>query len=387
MATIRGYTFYMTDTLLGGIAPPLFLKRHWHKQPLLIRGAIPDFRDLVTLRQLIGLARHDACEARLIVAAGGKPEVYYGPLPARIFRDLPETNWTLLVQGVNHVLPAARELLQRFSFLPYARLDDVMVSYAAPGGGVGPHFDSYDVFLLQGSGQRSWQVSAQTSLDLIPDSELKILKQFRPTGSCVLDRGDMLYLPPRFAHNGIAIDHCLTYSVGFRAPDYETLKSQFLAYLDDSIRIEGRYQDPELTPPRHPAELGSSMVDQVTSALSRISWSRADIVSFLGRFLSEPKAHIVLRPPHPVDYRDFSRRARASGVEVHPALPLLFRGSQVFVNGEAFQMEAGARRTIVALADRRCLTARQMQDAGGALRTLHNWYRNGYISLGEWGRM
>ena len=150
------------ETLLGGLPPSLFLKRHWHKLPLLVRGAIPDFSDLLDLRALIALAAADVCESRLVLIHDGEREVVYGPLPKKLFRDLPENNWTLLVQGVNHALPSARELLRHFSFLPHARLDDLMVSYAAPGGGVGPHVDSYDVFLLQGSGSRSWTRSAAT---------------------------------------------------------------------------------------------------------------------------------------------------------------------------------------------------------------------------------
>ncbi len=369
------------ETLLGGLSPALFLKRHWHKQPLLIHQAIASFRDLLTPQQLISLARHDLCEARLIVAVDGKTEVHYGPLPASLFRDLPDTDWTLLVQGVNHALPAAARLLQRFSFVPHARLDDLMVSYAAPGGGVGPHFDSYDVFLLQGKGRRKWQVSAQSDLALLPDSELRILKHFRPEGSCILGRGDMLYLPPRFAHNGVAVDACMTYSIGFRAPDYNLLKSAFLAYLDDTIEIEGRYRDPDATLQPHPAELGDHMVNRVARALSRIKWNRSDMVSFLGRHLSEPKPHVFLRPVDAIEFREFARRARASGLEMHPALPLLFRGSRAFLNGEEFRLAPDERKTLVTLADQRRLVARETQGAGPALRTLYKWYRNGYVNL------
>ncbi|NIO39732.1 MAG: cupin domain-containing protein, partial [Burkholderiales bacterium] len=223
----------MDHSLLGGLSPSSFLQRHWQKQPLLIRAAIPGFRDVLTLRSLIALSGHEACEARLVVADRGHYEVLHGPFSPRIFSELPENNWTLLVQGVNNVCRGTRALLHRFAFLPYARLDDVMVSYAAPGGGVGPHFDSYDVFLLQGHGRRMWQVGTQSDLELIPDADLRILKRFHPDGSCKVRCGDMLYLPPRFAHNGIAVDSCITYSIGFRAPDYEELKVQFLAYLDE----------------------------------------------------------------------------------------------------------------------------------------------------------
>jgi 50S ribosomal protein L16 3-hydroxylase len=314
----------------------------------------------------------------------GEREVVHGPFGKRLFRDLPAQNWTLLVQGVNHVLPGARDLLRRFSFLPHARLDDLMVSYAVPGGGVGPHVDSYDVFLLQGSGNRSWQVSKQSDLELVADSPLKILKAFRPAGSCIVGNGDMLYLPPHFAHDGVALDPCFTYSIGFRAPEYQELKSQFLAYLDDHIQIDGRYRDPRLTVPAHPGEISSDMIIDVTNALSRIRWTRSTVVDFVGRYLSEPKRHIVLHPPPDPGFAEFSRRARSDGIELHPALPLLFHGSRCYINGEAFKIRREERASIVALADKRRLTSREVRDAGCAIRTYYDWYVNCFLDVGKW---
>lgn len=374
----------MDRTLLGGLSPSSFLKRHWQKLPLLIRAATPELRDAMTLRRLIAFSHSEACEARLVVIDNGRYDVLYGPFTRRIFRELPETNWTLLVQGVNHVFPPARALLQRFAFLPFARLDDVMVSYAAPGGGVGPHFDSYDVFLLQGQGRRLWQVGTQNDLELWPDTELKILRRFRPDGSCVVSPGDMLYLPPRFAHNGTALDCCMTYSIGFRAPDYEELKSQFLAYLDDSIHLDDRYGDPLLRATSHPGELGKDMVERIAGKLSQIRWTQAEVGAFLGRYLSEPKPYIVLHRPPALDYREFERRVEADGIEMHPALPLLYSGNRAFINGETVDMKPAARRVIVMLADQRRLPPRQARSTRAAMRMLHSWYGNGYICIGEW---
>lgn len=376
----------MDRTLLGGLPASSFLRRHWQKQPLLIRQAITGFEDTMSLQRLIALARNDACEARLVIFEKGRYAVYYGPFSRGIFRDLPEKNWTLLVQGVNHVCPSTRALLERFSFLPFARLDDVMVSYAAPGGGVGPHFDSYDVFLLQGKGQRMWEVGTQSDLELLTDSELRILRRFHPDGRCLVSQGDMLYLPPRFAHNGTALDNCITYSIGFRAPGYEELKTQFLAFLDDSLHLEGRYDDPELMPTAHPARLGNDMIDRIAARLSRISWNRAAIADFLGCYLSEPKPYIVINSPPALDYRKFCGRARARGIEVHPALPLLYSGNKAFINGEVTYMKPASRRLLRLLADRRRLTASQLKNSRGALQILHSWYGNGYLSIGEWDR-
>ena len=258
-----------------------------------------------------------------------------------------------------------------------------MVSYAAPGGGVGPHFDSYDVFLLQGCGQRRWEVGKQSDLDLVPDSELKILRHFHPQGVCVLSCGDMLYLPPRFAHNGISLDSCITYSIGFRAPAYEELKSHFLAFLDDCRHICGEYRDPGLKPTPHPARVAPAMIDQVAAAMSRVRWSRTEVAIFLGRYLSEPKPYIVLDKPPDIDFREFSRRAQSDGLEVHPALPLLFIGKQAFINGEVVAMEPGTEQAVILLADKRRLTGKQARSAHRALPTFYGWYGNGYISLGN----
>src|SRR5882672_8323909 len=214
--------------LLGGLSASTFLRRHWQKNPLLIREAIPGFEGVVDFPAMVELAGRDDCESRL-----------------------PRCNWTLLVQGVNLFMPAARQLLSRFDFIPHSRLDDLMVSYAPPGGGAGPHFDSYDVFLLQGPGQRRWKVGRQDDLTLVDGAPLKILRRFAPQGECMLGPGDMLYLPPGFAHDGVAVDACYTYSIGFRAPSHRELVSQFLIFLEERLNPPGRYEDPDLATQAH----------------------------------------------------------------------------------------------------------------------------------------
>ena len=203
----------------------------------------------------------DDLESRLVQRQGRRWRVRHGPFGPRELQRLPRSGWTLLVQGVNHALPAAQRLLDAFSFIPYARLDDVMVSYAPAGGGVGPHFDNYDVFLLQGEGRRRWRVSRQRDLELVAGAPLRILRRFRPAREWVLDPGDMLYLPPRCAHDGVAMGGgCITYSIGFRAPDAQELGARFLDYLQDRLRLSGIYEDPGLKPQRHPGRLGDDMV-------------------------------------------------------------------------------------------------------------------------------
>jgi len=211
------------------------------------------------------------------------------------FNKLPplkQKAWTLLVQGVNLHHPAADALLRQFRFVPDARLDDLMISYATDGGGVGPHFDSYDVFLLQAHGQRRWRISAQEDLTLEEGVPLKILSNFQAEQEFVLEPGDMLYLPPQYAHDGVAIGECMTYSVGFRSPAYQELGESFLEFMMDTIDLPGRYEDPDLKATAKPAELPVDMVARIRDELNKIRFTDDDITIFLGEHLSEPKPSV-----------------------------------------------------------------------------------------------
>ncbi|HAT32195.1 MAG TPA: cupin, partial [Janthinobacterium sp.] len=206
-------------SLFGDITPAQFLRDYWHKKPLLIRQAIPAFKPLLSMAALTALAARDDVESRLVSHTGGVWDMRQGPLESLPPRD--EKAWTLLVQGANLYHADTDALLRRFRFLPDARLDDLMISFATDGGGVGPHFDSYDVFLLQAQGQRRWQIGPQKDLSLVDGLPLKILSKFKPTEEFVLEPGDMLYLPPHYAHDGVAVGDCQTYSIGFRSPSYQ----------------------------------------------------------------------------------------------------------------------------------------------------------------------
>ena len=219
-------TGLMILQLLGGRTPAQFLSRYWQKRPLLIRNALPGFTGLVSAGELRRMAGRSAVESRLVIRKGRRWLLEHGPFAAKRFAQLPEADWTLLVQGLNLHLETADRLLRRFSFIPYARLDDVMVSYATPGGGVGPHMDSYDVFLLQGAGRRLWRIGRRSqalAADLVAGADLKILRQFEPDEEYLVEPGDLLYLPPGWGPDGVAVDHCTTYSVGFRSPTAQEL--------------------------------------------------------------------------------------------------------------------------------------------------------------------
>jgi 50S ribosomal protein L16 3-hydroxylase len=372
----------MNKRLLGGLDVNRFLRRHWQKKPLLVRCAMAP-PAVITRDALFELARRDDVESRIVLRRGRRLQIHHGPFTKRALGALPRRNWTLLVQGVNHHLPAAHALLMKFAFIPYARLDDVMVSYAAPGGGVGPHFDSYDVFLLQGAGRRRWETSTQTDLALVDDAPLKILRNFRPDDCSVLEPGDMLYLPPHVAHNGVAIDECITCSIGFRAPDTQELATRFLEFLQDTLALDGRYADPELKFQRYPAHIGAPMLRQTAVMLSRIRWNTNDVARFLGRHLTEPKANVIFDPPlRPLARAAFARAARHRGVHLVLKSQMLYGNGAVFINGEEQAVHGTAARTLRRLADRRALPRGSALDSA-ASELIHEWYRAGYLGLGE----
>jgi len=369
----------MRRAILAGLDARSFLCRHWQKRPLVARQALPRYETLVTREALFELAVRDDVPSRLVTRSGRRWNVAHGPFSRRALARLPRRGWTLLVQGVNQVLPAAQSLLLEFNFIPYARLDDVMVSYAPPGGGVGPHFDSYDVFLLQLAGTRRWRVSAQRDLALIENAPLKLLRRFRPEREWRLAPGDMLYLPPQVAHDGIAVDECLTASIGFRAPGAQELAARFLEFLQDELALAGAYRDPDLRPAQRPAQIGSGMLRQVAHTLDRIDWDKRDVLAFLGQYLTEPKAHVVFqRPARPLSAAMFARRARRSGVRLDLKTQMLFRGRSVFVNGERHEVGARAAQLLTKLADRRRLMP-PLALEGEAAERLYQWYRAGYI--------
>jgi 50S ribosomal protein L16 3-hydroxylase len=367
--------------LLGGLTPREFLARHWQKRPLLVRGAVVEFRGLLDPKQLWTLACRDDVSARLVTRSRDRWRLQQGPFSRAQFARMPKSNWTLLVHALNHLLPEADRLLRRFAFVPYARLDDLMVSFAAPGGGVGPHVDSYDVFLLQGAGVRRWQISAQQERALEPNLPLKILKHFRPEQEYVLHAGDMLYLPPGYAHCGTALDACMTYSIGFRAPSAQELACGFLDYLRDRLELDGMYEDPGLRLQRHPSEFSAAMLRKVGATLNRIAWTKRDCADFLGRYLTEPPARVFFSPPAPpLSQRAFSAAFARRGLALDLRSLMLIHDDTVYLNAEAYPIPVPCRPILVELGDRRAL--QPVNGADNALVSLlYQWYRAGYLGL------
>ncbi|GMU73293.1 MAG: cupin domain-containing protein [Burkholderiales bacterium] len=370
---------------IAGLAPAAFLRSHWQKRSKLLRAAMPGFTGPFTRGDLVALACRDDVESRLVVRTRGSWLVEHGPFARRRFASLPARDWTLLVQGTNLVDERADALMRRFDFLPFARLDDVMVSYAAPGGGVGPHLDSYDVFLLQGFGRRRWRWGRQRDASFRPGLPLRILARFTPTHDEVLGPGDMLYLPPGDAHDGVAVEACTTYSIGFRAALSSEIAEAFLTRLAERVDLPGRYADPDLAPARSPARISRAMQDQVAQTLSRIRVARAEVDAFLGAWLTEPKAHVTFaRPARPPSAPAFARTIARRGVRLDLGTQALYDGRTMYVNGESLSMNPIIRASLARLADRRGLAPREAAVLPReAIAVLHDWHRHGWLHVGS----
>ncbi|MEN3354428.1 MAG: ribosomal protein 3-hydroxylase [Betaproteobacteria bacterium] len=372
----------MKKKFFAGLTHAEFMRQHWQKNPLVALNALPEYAKAIGRTELIGLAQRDDVESRIVRKAGRTWHLQNGPFTRRDFSRLPRSGWTLLVQGIDQTLWKGARLLREFAFIPYARLDDVMVSYAAPGGGVGPHFDSYDVFLLQGIGERRWRFSRQRDLELIPDAPVKILKNFQSEQEWVLGPGDLLYLPPSWAHDGIALTECMTYSIGFRAPSEQELGSRFLEFLQDKLELNGMYADPDLEATRTPGRIPPGMIDRFGSMLRSVRWSSADVAEFTGRYLTEPKANVVfIRPPRALKSEDFRKHILRDGLRLGLRSRMLTSGPYIFINGESHRCDLRARRLLAKLADQRRLTPPFKADAE-VQDLLYEWYRAGYIEIG-----
>ncbi|MGP0172580.1 ribosomal protein uL16 3-hydroxylase [Pseudomonas sp. NCHU5208] len=278
--------------LLGGLTAREFLRDYWQKKPLLVRQAVPDFESPISPDELAGLALEEEVESRLVIEHGERPwELQRGPFNEDTFQYLPERDWTLLVQAVDQFVPEVAELLEDFKFLPKWRIDDLMISFAAPGGGVGPHFDNYDVFLLQAHGHRRWQIGQMCDADspLLPHADLKILARFEPTDEWVLAPGDMLYLPPCLAHCGTAEDDCMTYSVGFRAPSAAEVLTHFTDFLGQFLPDEERYSDADIQPSEDPNQIQRDALERLKALLNEHMSDERLLMTWFGQFMTEPK--------------------------------------------------------------------------------------------------
>jgi 50S ribosomal protein L16 3-hydroxylase len=372
---------------LGQTSVDHFMRRHWQRLPLLVRQAIPGMQPPVATERLFEMAGRDDVESRLVTHQRGRWTLERGPFAQDELPGPRKRDWTLLVQGVDMHDDAAHELLARFRFVPDARLDDLMISWAAPGGGVGPHIDSYDVFLVQAAGRRRWRIAPPGPFRLDERAPLKILADFAPTETWTLEPGDMLYLPPGWAHEGTAVDGpCMTCSVGFRAPSRLELLRAFLAdCADDPEGPDPRYADRGSPPAARPGRVPDAMADALAGWLRDWRPSPARIDDFLGRHLTEPKPQVWFESPERTPALPaWWRAAQARGVVLDRRSRIAWRGRRIFLNGESFD-SAGASARLRELADARRLAPSALAafDAGSPLAMrLHAWLAAGWLHLG-----
>ena len=337
------------DLLLGGITIDDFLKEYWQQKPLLVRNAIPDYLCPVTPERLMQFACEEEVDSRLIqhIAESGTWQLDYGPFDIEDFDHLPATHWTVLVQQVNRLHPEIRALLDLFNFLPRWRIDDIMISYAPNEGGVGPHVDNYDVFLIQGRGQRRWQIDPVPVQEekLIPDLDVSILSDFEAKEDWVLNPGDMLYLPPRVAHNGISLGNCMTLSVGFRAPSFQEMITGYFLELSEQVDPLKRYTDAGIRPTDNPGLIDSAAIQRVIEVLSQYQPDEAGVATWFGKHITMNTRDYY--PPFPEEEltaeRIESRLQQGDAIKVDPGLQAAYakpsaQALSFFVNGMAFSL-------------------------------------------------
>lgn len=383
--------------LLGGISPQVFMRRYWQKKPLLIRQAMPGVQPPLDRAALFALAAEEEVESRLIVQslpsgdsgspAGKQParrraepdpgwRLAHGPFSRRQLPALTQPGWTLLVQGLDMHVPAAEAMLQQFRFVPDARLDDLMISFATEQGGVGPHFDSYDVFLLQVHGRRRWRIGPLKDAALQPDVPLKILTNFEPEEEWVLEPGDMLYLPPRWAHDGIAEGgECMTCSIGFRVPEATELAREVLVrWVEglDAPETPRLYKDPNQPATTQPGQVPEALQGFAAEAVARLLKDPEALKTALGEVLTEPKPRVWFHAGEPLP--------DGVGVRLDARTRMVYDGRRVFANGESWRAAGKDARHLQRLADQRWLDARTVAQASPALRELlDQWAEDGWL--------
>jgi 50S ribosomal protein L16 3-hydroxylase len=360
--------------LLAGLTPREFMRRHWQRKPLLVRGAIPAFRPPLSRTDLFALAARDDVESRLVRNAGRSGwSLAHGPIARSTLPPLHRPGWTLLVQGVDLHDDDAHALLQQFRFVPDARLDDLMISWASDGGSVGAHVDSYDVFLLQASGRRRWRIAKRFDATLDARAPLKVLRRFTAERELVLEPGDLLYLPPNWAHEGVAVGgDCMTCSIGMRAPQRGALAAELVQRMAESHDDAALYRDAGRRAATTPAAIPSALSQFAADAVRRLATRRGAVSRSLGEVLSEPKPRVW--------FEKRASRWRPGAVTLDRRTRMLYDARHVFINGEAVRVRGQDATLLRRLADARALDSRAVHAASKAVKLLlAEWFAAGWL--------
>jgi 50S ribosomal protein L16 3-hydroxylase len=375
-ASRRAKPFQAPMALLGGLSAQAFMAEYWQRQPLVISGALQAATLLPSRAQLFAMSAREDVESRLVQQHPKHGWTFkrgpFNRLPAKT-----QAEWTLLVQGVDLHHPGAHALMQMFRFIPDARIDDVMISWASDRGDVGPHTDRYDVFLLQVHGQRRWRLAPPADYAMVEGMPLKIIDGFKHTQEFVLNPGDMLYLPPMWAHEGVAVGgDCMTASIGFTVPEAGDLVRELATRMAEHWEDELLYEDPDQMPTAQPARVPAALHRFAQKALARMLKEPQAMACALGEWLSEPKAQVWFEPSATV-------WGQGDMVLDHKT-KMMFDAHHVFINGEGFVAQGHDAQCLHDLANQRCLKASVWQTMGDdALAVMAQWHELGWLHMAK----
>ena len=371
-----------------------FLDQYWQKKPLLIRNAFPQYRSPITAEELAGLACEDFVQSRIVSELTSSPKwtLETGPFTEHHFENLPETHWTVLIQGLNKIFPEFDDLLNEFNFIPSWRVDDVMGSYAASGGSVGPHIDQYDVFLLQATGKRKWMINEEpvNEDNYIEDIPLKIIKDFEPASEWILEAGDMLYLPANVAHYGIGMEDCMTFSIGFRAPSLAELLS---SYVDDNISNFGdklRYQDPALSTKQNSGEISPEAIEKIQSLLISEFEDKSKLSEWFGCFITDYLNEHEELSQNNLNEAEFLNQFIESQQLRRPAavranyITLQNDDITLFINGEKFSIKPVVKELAIQICNHHIVNYNDIKDSltdENAVQFMTQLYNLGFLEF------
>ena len=371
-----------------------FLNNYWQKKPLLIRAAFPNYQSPITAEELAGLACEDFIESRIISEnkTSQKWLLENGPFSESRFSKLPKSHWTLLIQGLNKLFPEFDDLLHKFDFIPNWRIDDLMASYAAPDGSVGPHIDQYDVFLLQASGRRKWMINEQpvNKDNFETDLPLKIIKNFKAESEWILEAGDMLYLPPNVSHYGVGLEDCMTFSIGFRAPSHSELLTSYVDEHITALPDDLRYKDHNLTLTKNSGEISDAAINNIQDLLLSHFSDKSKIQDWFGRFITDylnDDNELTLNNLTP---NEFDTQFKAKNIIRRPAevkANYIKNNNDVslYINGEALNTTPNIKEIVILYCDKHLMKYSDITSLidDDAITFLCSLYNLGYLAFSD----